>query len=76
MSADLSFVILLFCIIIIKGRSNAWAFETIPYLRKLFKDYLKEISQPRILRWLFAKNNPKINYVDFFDSLHDIIVHP
>ncbi|KAG5592704.1 hypothetical protein H5410_043218 [Solanum commersonii] len=54
----------------------AWAFEAIPYLRKQFNDYLKEISQPRILRWLSAKNNPKINSVDLFDPPHDIIVHP
>uniref|UniRef100_M1CCK5 DUF1985 domain-containing protein n=1 Tax=Solanum tuberosum TaxID=4113 RepID=M1CCK5_SOLTU len=27
----------------------AWAFEAIPYLRKQFNDYSKEISQPRIL---------------------------
>ncbi|KAH0737467.1 hypothetical protein KY290_036172 [Solanum tuberosum] len=54
----------------------AWAFEAIPYLRKQFNDYSKEISQPRILRWLSAKNNPKINFVDLFDPPHDIIVHP
>ncbi|KAH0712709.1 hypothetical protein KY289_008668 [Solanum tuberosum] len=54
----------------------AWAFEAIPYLRKQFNDYSKEISQPRILRWLSAKNNPKINSVDLFDPPHDIIVHP
>ncbi|KAH0672382.1 hypothetical protein KY290_024623 [Solanum tuberosum] len=30
----------------------AWAFEAIPYLRKLFKDYSQEISQPRILSYL------------------------
>ncbi|KAH0746449.1 hypothetical protein KY285_008106 [Solanum tuberosum] len=54
----------------------AWAFEAIPYLRKQFNDYSKEISQPRILTWLSAKNNPKINFVDLFDPPHDIIVHP
>ncbi|WMV53225.1 hypothetical protein MTR67_046610 [Solanum verrucosum] len=53
----------------------AWAFEAIPYLRKQFNDYSKKISQPRILRWLSAKNNPKINSVDLFDPPHDIIVH-
>ncbi|KAH0659331.1 hypothetical protein KY289_028079 [Solanum tuberosum] len=51
----------------------AWAFEAIPYLRKQFNDYSKEISQPRILRWLSAKNNPKINSVDLFDPPHDIV---
>ncbi|KAH0731586.1 hypothetical protein KY289_002774 [Solanum tuberosum] len=51
----------------------AWAFEVIPYLRKQFNDYSKEISQPRILRWLSAKNNPKINSVDLFDPPHDIV---
>ncbi|KAH0699093.1 hypothetical protein KY284_013308 [Solanum tuberosum] len=30
----------------------AWAFEAIPYLRKQFNDYSKEISQPRILKSL------------------------
>ncbi|KAH0773958.1 hypothetical protein KY290_011095 [Solanum tuberosum] len=54
----------------------AWAFEAIPYLRQQFNNYSKEISQPRILRWLSAKNNPKINSVDLFDPPHDIIVHP
>ncbi|KAH0693922.1 hypothetical protein KY285_021019 [Solanum tuberosum] len=54
----------------------AWAFEAIPYLRKQFNDYSKEISQPRILRWLSSKNNPKINYVDLLDPPYDIIVHP
>ncbi|KAH0777779.1 hypothetical protein KY290_009190 [Solanum tuberosum] len=53
----------------------AWAFEAIPYLRKQFNNYSKEISQPRILRWLSAKNNPKINSVDLFDPPFDIIVH-
>ncbi|KAG5601714.1 hypothetical protein H5410_033084 [Solanum commersonii] len=51
----------------------AWAFEAIPYLRKQFNDYSKEISQPRILRWLSAKNNPKINSVDLFNPPHDIV---
>ncbi|KAH0658941.1 hypothetical protein KY285_027490 [Solanum tuberosum] len=54
----------------------AWAFEVISYLRKQFNDYSKEISQPRILRWLSAKNNPKINSVDLFDPPQDIMVHP
>ncbi|KAG5591305.1 hypothetical protein H5410_041819 [Solanum commersonii] len=53
----------------------AWAFEAIPYLRKQFNDYSKEISQPRILRWLSTKNNPKINSVDLFDPPHDIITY-
>ncbi|KAH0761255.1 hypothetical protein KY290_017328 [Solanum tuberosum] len=52
----------------------AWAFEAIHYLRKQFNDYSKEISQPRILRWLSAKNNPKINFVDLFDPPLNIIV--
>ncbi|KAG5596069.1 hypothetical protein H5410_037301 [Solanum commersonii] len=53
----------------------AWAFEAIPYLGKQFNDYSKEISQPRILRWLSGKNNPKINSVDLFDPPHDIMSH-
>ncbi|KAG5596024.1 hypothetical protein H5410_037256 [Solanum commersonii] len=59
-----------------KGKKPALALEAIPYLRKQFNDYSKEISQSRILRWLSAKNNPKINSVDLFDLPHDIIVHP
>ncbi|KAG5587452.1 hypothetical protein H5410_047886 [Solanum commersonii] len=51
----------------------AWGFESIPYLRKQFNDDSKEISQPRILRWLSAKNNPKINFVDLFNPPHDIV---
>ncbi|KAH0783095.1 hypothetical protein KY290_002693 [Solanum tuberosum] len=54
----------------------AWTFEAIPYLRKQFNEYSKKISQPRILRWLSVKNNPKINSVDLFDPPHDIIVRP
>ncbi|KAG5627958.1 hypothetical protein H5410_013176 [Solanum commersonii] len=54
----------------------AWEFEAIPYLRKQFNDYSKEISQLMILRWLSAKNNPKINSIDLFNPPHDIIVHP
>ncbi|TMX01250.1 hypothetical protein EJD97_024832, partial [Solanum chilense] len=51
---------------------RAWAFEAIPYLRKLFNDYSEEVSQSRILRCLSAKNNPKINYVDLFNPPQDI----
>ncbi|KAH0689196.1 hypothetical protein KY289_016554 [Solanum tuberosum] len=51
----------------------AWAFEAIHYLRKQFNDYSKEISHSRILRWLSAKNNPKINSVDLFDPPLNIV---
>ncbi|KAG5617444.1 hypothetical protein H5410_017268 [Solanum commersonii] len=52
----------------------AWAFEAIPYLEKQFNDYSKKF-QPRILRWLSAKNNPKINFVDLFDPPRDIVIY-
>ncbi|PHU19104.1 hypothetical protein BC332_10255 [Capsicum chinense] len=45
-------------------RANlAWAFEALPYLRKQVKDYPDEVSHPRILRWLPAKNNKIIKEV-------------
>ncbi|KAH0644117.1 hypothetical protein KY290_035022 [Solanum tuberosum] len=54
----------------------AWAFEAIPHLRQQVKDYSEKVSYPRILRWLSAKNNIKVNAVDLFTPPDDAIVHP
>ncbi|KAG5586809.1 hypothetical protein H5410_047243, partial [Solanum commersonii] len=42
----------------------SWAFM-------LVKNYPKEIFQPRIIKWLSAKNNSKISSLDLFDPPHD-----
>ncbi|XP_059315851.1 uncharacterized protein LOC132066579 [Lycium ferocissimum] len=44
----------------------AWAFEGIPHLRHQVKEYFKEVTYPRILRWLTARNNTKLS-VDLFN---------
>uniref|UniRef100_M0ZQJ0 Ulp1 protease family, C-terminal catalytic domain containing protein n=1 Tax=Solanum tuberosum TaxID=4113 RepID=M0ZQJ0_SOLTU len=51
----------------------AWAFEAIPHLRHQVT-VEEEISSPRILRWLRAKNvkNPP----DLFNPPYDAVVHP
>ncbi|XP_059284786.1 uncharacterized protein LOC132038077 [Lycium ferocissimum] len=44
----------------------AWAFEAIPHLRHQVKEYSEEVTYPRILRWLTARNNTKLS-VDLFN---------
>ncbi|PHU21611.1 hypothetical protein BC332_06718 [Capsicum chinense] len=44
----------------------AWAFEVIPYLRQQV-NYQKEVSYPRILRWLSAKTNKNAKFLDLFN---------
>ncbi|PHT31473.1 hypothetical protein CQW23_27810 [Capsicum baccatum] len=43
----------------------AWAFEVIPYLRQQV-NYQKEVSCPRILRWLSAKTDKNAKFLDLF----------
>ncbi|PHT86343.1 hypothetical protein T459_08449 [Capsicum annuum] len=43
-----------------------WAFEAIPYLRQQV-NYQEEVSCPRILRWLSAKTDKNIKFLDLFD---------
>ncbi|KAK4369075.1 hypothetical protein RND71_012867 [Anisodus tanguticus] len=47
-----------------------WAFEVIPHLRHQVKSYSKEVSYPRILRWLVAESNTKLS-VDLFKPPKD-----
>ncbi|KAH0707723.1 hypothetical protein KY285_010796 [Solanum tuberosum] len=50
-----------------------WAFEVTPHLRHQVTAE-EEISSPRILRWLRAKNVK--NPLDLFNPPHDAVVHP
>ncbi|KAF3623059.1 putative glycerol-3-phosphate 2-O-acyltransferase 6-like [Capsicum annuum] len=54
---------------------KAWAFEVIPYLRQQV-NYQKEVSCPRILRWLSAKTNKNAKFLDLFSPPKEAIVHP
>ncbi|KAM3396178.1 hypothetical protein P3S68_005184 [Capsicum galapagoense] len=45
----------------------AWAFETIPYLRQ------QEVSCPRILRWLSAKTDKNVKFLDLFNPPKEAI---
>ncbi|KAF3649383.1 putative glycerol-3-phosphate 2-O-acyltransferase 6-like [Capsicum annuum] len=53
----------------------AWAFEAIPYLRQQVS-YQEEVSCPRILRWLSAKIDKNIKFLDLFNPPKKAIVHP
>ncbi|KAM3217715.1 putative protein isoform X1 [Capsicum annuum] len=53
----------------------AWAFEAIPFLRQQV-NYQEEVSCPRILRWLSAKNDKKPKSLDLFSPPEEAIVHP
>ncbi|KAF3678355.1 putative protein EIN4-like [Capsicum annuum] len=44
----------------------AWEFEAISYLRQQV-NYQKEVSCPRILRWLSAKTDKNIKFLDLFN---------
>ncbi|PHU00569.1 hypothetical protein BC332_30356 [Capsicum chinense] len=44
----------------------AWVFEVIPYLRQQV-NYQEEVSCPRILRWLLAKTDKNVKFLDFFN---------
>ncbi|PHU29290.1 hypothetical protein BC332_01383 [Capsicum chinense] len=53
----------------------AWASEAIPYLRQQV-NYQEGVSCPRILRWLLAKTDKNIKFLDLFNLLKDANVHP
>ncbi|KAF3624187.1 hypothetical protein FXO38_30386 [Capsicum annuum] len=44
----------------------AWTLEAVPYLSQQV-NYLKEVSCPRILRWLSAKTDKDVNFFDLFN---------
>ncbi|PHT41990.1 hypothetical protein CQW23_20844 [Capsicum baccatum] len=51
---------------------TAWAFEAIPYLRQQV-NYLEEVSYPRILRWLSAKNDKIAKFLDLFNPSKEVV---
>ncbi|KAG5626868.1 hypothetical protein H5410_012086 [Solanum commersonii] len=53
-----------------------WAFEVVPFLQKKYKVFSKQVSSPRIFRWLLATNNELVNINELFDPPQDSIVHP
>ncbi|PHT32256.1 hypothetical protein CQW23_28593 [Capsicum baccatum] len=53
----------------------AWAFKAIPYLRQQV-NYQEEVSCPRIMRWLSAKIDKNIKFLDLFNPPKDAIVCP
>ncbi|KAH0678881.1 hypothetical protein KY284_019966 [Solanum tuberosum] len=53
----------------------AWAFEVIPHLTHQVNAE-KEISSPRILRWLRSKTKIVKNIPDLYNLPHEAIVHP
>ncbi|PHU19444.1 hypothetical protein BC332_10595 [Capsicum chinense] len=54
---------------------KAWAFEVILYLRQQVS-YQKEVSCPRILRWLSAKTDKNAKFLDLFNPPKEAIVQP
>ncbi|PHU24581.1 hypothetical protein BC332_09688 [Capsicum chinense] len=48
----------------------AWAFETIPYLRQQV-NYQEGVSCSRILRWLSAKTDKSVKFLDLFNPPKD-----
>ncbi|PHU28660.1 hypothetical protein BC332_00753 [Capsicum chinense] len=48
----------------------AWAFEVIPYLRRQV-NYQEGVSCPRILRWLSAKTDKNVKFLDLFNTPKD-----
>uniref|UniRef100_M1CIM2 Uncharacterized protein n=1 Tax=Solanum tuberosum TaxID=4113 RepID=M1CIM2_SOLTU len=51
-------------------------FEVVPFLQKKYKVFLKQVSSPRIFRWLLVTNNESANINELFDPPQDSIVHP
>ncbi|KAM3247533.1 hypothetical protein P3L10_009300 [Capsicum annuum] len=49
----------------------AWAFEVIPYLRQQV-NYQEGASCPRILRWLSAKTDKNVKFLDLFNPPKDV----
>ncbi|KAH0722493.1 hypothetical protein KY290_006558 [Solanum tuberosum] len=53
-----------------------WAFEVVPFLQKKYNMFSKQVSSPRIFRWLLATNNELVDINELFDPPQDSIVHP
>ncbi|PHU03209.1 hypothetical protein BC332_28460 [Capsicum chinense] len=51
---------------------EAWAFEAIPYLRQQV-NYQEKVSCPRILRWLSAKIDKNVKYLDLFNPSKEAV---
>ncbi|KAH0720542.1 hypothetical protein KY285_005350 [Solanum tuberosum] len=48
-----------------------WAFEVVPFLQKKYKVFSKQVSSPKIFRWILATNNESINISELFDPPQD-----
>ncbi|KAL3322679.1 hypothetical protein AABB24_039989, partial [Solanum stoloniferum] len=48
-----------------------WAFEVVPFLQKKYKVFSKQVSSPRIFRWLLATNNELVDINELFDPPQD-----
>ncbi|KAH0721550.1 hypothetical protein KY284_006580 [Solanum tuberosum] len=53
-----------------------WAFEVVPFLQKKYNMFSKQVSSPKIFRWLLATNNELVDINELFDPPQDSIVHP
>ncbi|PHT68721.1 hypothetical protein T459_28208 [Capsicum annuum] len=51
---------------------EVWAFEAIPYLRQQV-NYQEKVSCPRILRWLSAKIDKNVKYLDLFNPSKEAV---
>ncbi|KAF3653755.1 putative protein EIN4-like [Capsicum annuum] len=56
------------------GDLMAWEFEAIPYLRQQV-NYQEEVSCPRILRWLSAKIDKNVKFLDLLNLPKETIIH-
>ncbi|KAL3377870.1 hypothetical protein AABB24_003996, partial [Solanum stoloniferum] len=50
---------------------KCWAFEVVPFLQKKYKVFSKQVSSPRIFRWLLATNNELVDINELFDPPQD-----
>ncbi|KAH0673005.1 hypothetical protein KY284_024092 [Solanum tuberosum] len=53
-----------------------WAFEVVPFLQKKYKVFSKQVSSPRIFRWLLATNKESVEINELFDPPQDSILDP
>ncbi|KAH0655226.1 hypothetical protein KY285_030108 [Solanum tuberosum] len=51
-----------------------WAFEVVPFLQKKYKVFSKQVSSPRIFRWLLATNNELVDINELFDPPQDSLM--
>ncbi|KAH0645750.1 hypothetical protein KY290_035401 [Solanum tuberosum] len=51
-----------------------WTFEVVPFLQKKYKVFSKQVSSPRIFRWLLATNNELVDINELFDPPQDSLM--